>query len=117
MLERSVSKGKRGNGSKFEKHREQKWEYSIETIRRGIVTSRNCAGPVLTPHDNGDFCHPKVPEIRDQFSEAFDELVLDTELTGECLSFKEPFKLVRYDIGREKRKTQKTSDPCMEPWV
>ena len=34
---------------KIEKGRERKGKYSIETKRRGIVTSRNCEGPVLVP--------------------------------------------------------------------
>ena len=41
-----VSKEISAEWPQIEKCREQKWEYSIETIRRGIVTSRNCAGPL-----------------------------------------------------------------------
>ena len=37
-----VSKEISAEWPQIEKCREQKWEYSIETIRRGIVTSRNC---------------------------------------------------------------------------
>ena len=43
-----VSKEISAEWPQIEKCREQKWEYSIETIRRGIVTSRNCAGPCRT---------------------------------------------------------------------
>ena len=54
-----VSKEISAEWPQIEKCREQKWEYSIETIRRGIVTSRNC--------DFAELCGTRVDEHVGQF--------------------------------------------------